>query len=193
MAKPSIPSSELVRRLQGLPPKALLRRSTWQQLLAPEDAGQALPAIGLSGRPGRTANLSDGSVSLRLEEPFAWPDLPLLGFSEQDGQRVWRIPPWVHYSPRTGEPRLATVGAAAVMRGAELVTALDQVPGLVGFMQPNLDWANQAPPSWVPVSEENPGEDYPDDVTVAAPRLLATINLGAVAVYARRPFEFVQF
>lgn len=189
-----VTSAELLRRLRELDPRALLRQSTWQKLLLPERAAKGVPAIGVTNRTGTRSSLPGGVTSLRIDEPNDWPDLPPLGLRQSGSQRVWTIPLWVHYSQQTRVGRLATVAGQVVLSSAEMTTAADQVPGLVGLMTANGEWASGDPPAWQPVAEEDAEAEF----TAAedggpAPRLLATLNAGVLAVYVRRPDEFVRF
>jgi hypothetical protein len=169
---------KLLEAVKKLPQRSLLRRRTWQQLVAPS---QGMTRINASTSTGTMAQLHDGTQNYALEHEL-WPDIPSVGLQliEQTGERVWTLPPWVHYST-DGQPRLAQIAGdgRTVWRRETLVSTEFQVPILVAPLTVDGRWSGPGAPQWHLAPESDPESGYPPPLQGEdADRVVAVVTAG---------------
>ena len=157
--------------LEKLPPMAWLSVRTWEELVM----GGAKPG----GRLGRRR--PGGEVLVRAEkmdvdeEDFL--DCPRYGMAAGGGSRFWTVAPKVIYDAAR-VARLVTLSGAVVWREGRVMTAGEEVLGVIAFLTPEGLWGDDRNPEWRALPEADPDFEYlPQEV--AAEKVVEVMGTGA--------------
>ena len=158
--------------LEKLPAVAWLSVRTWERLVM----GGAMPG-GRLGRRRPGSEVLVGAEVLDVDEAD-FQDCPRYGMAAGGGARYWTVAPRVVYDAAR-VARLVTLSGAVVWREGRVMTAGDEVLGVIAFLTPEGLWGDDRNPEWRALPEANPDYDYfPKEVP--AEKVVEVLGLGPV-------------
>ena len=193
---PGLTAKKLINALAELPPRALLSRKTWHQMMT--EGTKKTPRIAQSFTPGsinELQGLTTWTIDQIHDESERFRIAPFGLRSATSNSRQWIIPLTVWQSTggtteRTNyRPRAATLNGALVTHYIEVSTAINEVPALIGYMLPNNDWGSDAPPEWRVLPESSLLTDFPP-LTVSAGEVVLT-SLSPSVVQFPQPLVYL--